>query len=76
MKRSSRFCAILLAGLFCVQGATQAAPQASPAWEWPVSTPGDQGLDAKKLVDLTEHVRRGRGSSTTAGESFWFPPCS
>jgi CubicO group peptidase (beta-lactamase class C family) len=59
MKPTSRFCAILLAGLFCIQGATQAAPQASPAWEWPVSTPGDQGLDAKKLVDLTEHVRRG-----------------
>ncbi len=40
--------------------ARQASPQAAPpAWDWPVSTPGEQGLDGQKLADLVGEIQRG-----------------
>jgi CubicO group peptidase (beta-lactamase class C family) len=59
MKRCFRFGAVLLAGFFSIRGTALAGLQASPAWEWPVSTPEEQGLDPKKLADTTDFIRKG-----------------
>ena len=59
MKRCFRFGAVLLAGFLGSWGAAQAGPQASPSWEWPVSTPEEQGLDSKKMSELTALIREG-----------------
>ena len=34
--------------------------QDSPSWEWPISTPEKQGLDAKRLAELVHSIREGR----------------
>ena len=35
-------------------------PQGPAAWEWPVSTPAEQGLDAARLAELVELIREGK----------------
>jgi CubicO group peptidase (beta-lactamase class C family) len=72
--RRFRFFAILLAGLLGIWGAPianssvqkstasglSATPgQESPSWDWPVSTPEEQGLDSKKLAELVDLIRAG-----------------
>jgi CubicO group peptidase (beta-lactamase class C family) len=58
--RRFRFFAILLAGLLGIWGACLANSQATPAsWQWPVSTPEEQGLDSKKLAELVDLIRAG-----------------
>ncbi len=51
--------AILLAGLPGAWGAMPGGGQAPVAWQWPVSTPEKEGLDAQKLADLTGEIRQG-----------------
>ena len=74
MKRCFRFSAIVFAGLLGIWGAGNAdsavdgiatadpaavALQQRPPWEWPVSTPDEQGLDSKRLAELVELIRKG-----------------
>jgi CubicO group peptidase (beta-lactamase class C family) len=72
--RHSGFFTIFLAGLLGIWGTCQAdslvqknkasGPPAIPAqeprsWQWPISTPAEQGLDAKKLAELVDLIRAG-----------------
>jgi len=74
MKRYLGFFTIAFAGLLGTWGASYACSSAErikatvpesvfgqqpPAWEWPVSTPEEQGLDSKKLAELEELIRKG-----------------
>lgn len=56
--RHYRFPNILLAGLLGLWGIAHAGVQESPCWQWPVSTPEEQGLDSKKLAELTDLFRQ------------------
>jgi CubicO group peptidase (beta-lactamase class C family) len=59
MKRLKRLAAIVL-GVFLAAGGTgSSCPRAAPAWDWPVSTPEEQGLDGKALAELTDQIRKG-----------------
>jgi len=75
MKRYFGFLAILSAGLLGALVAAPAVSsleknrltvssvtpgQEPPSWEWPVSTPEAQGLDAKTLADLVTLIREGK----------------
>jgi len=75
MKRYFGFVAILSAGLLGVfdtglgvsrpergglTAPTVVPGQTSSAWEWPVSTPEAQGLDAKSLAELVTLIRAGK----------------
>jgi CubicO group peptidase (beta-lactamase class C family) len=74
MKRQLRFFALVFVGFLGIWGACPAnssleknraaAPaikpgQDSSSWEWPVSTPGEQGLDQERLADLVRLIREG-----------------
>lgn len=48
-----------LAGLIAALAVAAAWAQNPPAWEWPVSTPEEQGLDAKHLAQVVEIIRSG-----------------
>jgi CubicO group peptidase (beta-lactamase class C family) len=56
---------VWLAGLAPLWGAGPSGSQApavgtpSPSWQWPVSTPGEQGLDGTKLAELAGLIRQG-----------------
>lgn len=75
MKRRYGLLAVAMAGWLAVPGAGSgvaslektgwagpaAAPGRTPAvWEWPVSTPEAQGLDAKSLAGLMTTIREGK----------------
>jgi CubicO group peptidase (beta-lactamase class C family) len=74
MKQRFRFFALLLAGLLGTWGAgytnssaqqnkvpeqTAVSGQESSTWEWPVSTPEEQGLDPQMLAELVKLIREG-----------------
>lgn len=74
MKRYLGFFIIMFAGLLGIWGvghtgssaerikaavAAAVFGQQPPAWEWPVSTPEEQGLDPKKLAELEGLIRKG-----------------
>jgi CubicO group peptidase (beta-lactamase class C family) len=74
MKPRNRFLAILFAGFVGIWGAsygdswaqkdkvskpTAISEQVSSTWQWPVSTPDEQGLDPKKLAELADLIRKG-----------------
>jgi len=58
--RHYRFLGILLAGILGIWGVGHAGLQDSPSWQWPVSKPDEQGLDPKRLAELTDLIRQGR----------------
>ena len=55
-------CGLALLGLITAESAGQApaqAPAQSPSvWQWPVSTPEEQGLDPKVLADVVDLIRK------------------
>ncbi len=53
-----RLSGVLLAGILAMWGASLAASQEPTSWQWPVSTPDDQGLDPKKLAELADLIRQ------------------
>jgi len=59
MKRRIRFIVVALAVLFGIRGTCRPDSQAPPAWDWPVSTPEEQGLDAKALAETVDLIRKG-----------------
>src|SRR5512139_3886095 len=54
---------LALLGLIAAGPAGQAPVQAPagspPVWQWPVSTPEEQGLDQKLLADVADAIRKG-----------------
>ena len=46
-------------GLMVVPSAGQTPTQGPPAWDWPLSTPEEQGLDPKVLAEVVELIRTG-----------------
>lgn len=48
-----------LALLGILPGLSQTMLQPKAAWDWTVSTPDKEGMDPKKLADLTEAIRKG-----------------
>jgi CubicO group peptidase (beta-lactamase class C family) len=60
MKLHERFAAMSLAAVLAAAGTGFAVPQAAPSWDWPVSTPDEQGLDGKALAELTDLIRKGK----------------
>jgi CubicO group peptidase (beta-lactamase class C family) len=74
MKRRFRFYAILFGGLLGIWAACHAdssveeiraavpasvSGQKPSAWEWPISTLEEQGLDSKRLAELVDLIRAG-----------------
>ncbi|HSA94972.1 MAG TPA: serine hydrolase [Acidobacteriota bacterium] len=47
---------LLLGGLWAAPAAGQ--PPTPSSWQWPVSTPAEQGLDPKVLADVVDLIRR------------------
>ncbi len=53
------FMAFLLAGWLGIGTLLQAGSQSSGSWDWPISTPEKEGLDAEKLARLADLIREG-----------------
>jgi CubicO group peptidase (beta-lactamase class C family) len=51
--------ATLLTGLMWLWGTGRGGRQEPSAWQWPVSTPEEQGLDSKRLAETVSLVRQG-----------------
>jgi CubicO group peptidase (beta-lactamase class C family) len=58
--RRYRFLGLFLAGLLGVPGIVRSASQVPQPWQWPVSTPEEQGLDSGKLTELRDLIRQGK----------------
>ena len=50
---------LVMLGLMVVPSAGQTPAQGPPAWQWPLSTPEEQGLDPKVLAEVVELIRTG-----------------
>jgi len=50
---------LVLAGLSAALAAGQAPAPPPSSWQWPVSTPEEQGLDPKVLADVVGLIRKG-----------------
>ena len=50
---------LALLGLIAILGGGAARAQGPTAWQWPVSTPEEQGLDAKLMTELVGEIRKG-----------------
>ena len=59
MQTIERSAAILSVVLLSARGIEPANSQTPPAWDWSISTPEEQGLDAQKLAGLVESIRKG-----------------
>jgi CubicO group peptidase (beta-lactamase class C family) len=61
MKKAALVCFFALIGLAAAASdADFFFDQATaPAWEWPISTPGAQGIDGEKIAGLVGEIRRG-----------------
>jgi len=49
---------VVLAGFWAAQASGQAPAPPSTSWQWPVSTPEEQGLDPKVLADVVDLIRK------------------
>jgi CubicO group peptidase (beta-lactamase class C family) len=52
-------CGLALLGLTAFPAAGQAPAQGPAFWQWPVSTPEEQGLDPKLLAEVVDLIRKG-----------------
>lgn len=49
----------LLVGLICLWGSGRGGGREFQSWQWPISTPEEQGVDAKKLGEIAGRIRDG-----------------
>lgn len=58
-RRFHLVCLHLLGAMIALGPGISAQAQVAVAWDWPVSTPDEQGLDGQKLAALVAEFRRG-----------------